>query len=132
MNTRIKNLVNDLAEARKNWDNDILNPNTHPLYKNITYYIAAQHADKVHTVDDIMAIYDNMTINAEIIDQDNIGEYEPETLARMIRERGSSKTVNQLRKDIANNYIYLFCYYLPGRAYAIDCLIKLEANYNRF
>ena len=96
------------------------------IYLNITYHLASKYfiCDSVRklSVEDLEYIYDNLYINNELIDIDNVEEYD-------LNKLGISAKNQELIK--AGKKCLLLNYYKINESRPTDCRIWLDAIYDR-
>lgn len=85
----IKNTLKEWAQNSHRNDKETLNV-CYFLIKNYHYAKSIKNIDET----DLMILYDNLTINNEIITSDNIDEYDTEKLGL------STKTINKIKKGV--------------------------------
>lgn len=126
----LKNYFKKFIEERKNWDN-CLKPDSYylsisyMLIKN-KYYNISKSGDPVY---DIMVVYDNLIVNNELINHDNISDYDFETLSRI--EKKFNRKNGTIKKLIQEGYHVLLNYY-NNKNCLIDCFIIINPNYLYF
>lgn len=119
-----KKLIIEFAEQRKDYNNCF---KSDLYFLNIAYMLIKNRlAGTPRDTDDIAIIYDNLVINCEIIDADNITEYERATVEKL-----TGKRYDRALNEIKAGYSYLLNYYdINGDMH--ETKIKLKNDYNIF
>ena len=96
------------------------------FYLNITYYLASKYfiCDSVRklSTEDLEYVYDNLYINNELIDIDNVEEYN-------LNKLGISAKNQQALKE--GKKVLLLNYYKLGASWPTECKIWLDPIYDR-
>lgn len=119
LKNKIINFKKERIDQGYKIDNDILN---------ITYWVAKNYCPKIDQ-DDICIIYDNLDINSQIIDPDNIDDYDSKTIVRL-----TSHKVDYIKSQLKKGYFYLLdFYYVDNRGYGIhkdNVCLKFKYGYD--
>ena len=119
--TKLETLALALAKERYNFFG--YSKDTIDYYVSITYYLfknryVCQNTRNI-TLDDMLLIFDNLTINNEIIDQDNYMEYDLDKLG--ISKSYQTQIING-NKDLLLNY-----YDINDNLH--ECRLYLQSDY---
>lgn len=96
------------------------------IYLNILYFLASHYmlgktTTKI-TLEDLEYVYDNLTINNELVDVDNFEEYD---LDKLRVSKKNQEAIKEGKKCLLLNY------YRIDETYYTDCKIFLDAIYDR-
>lgn len=117
-NKKLIELIHQLRNEHNRTDQTLLN---------ITYFLIKNYkaCDSLKNLDvsDLMIVYDNLEYNNELLNIDNIDEYDTETLYNI----GLS---NRQIKQIATGQKILLLNYYTIKGQLKNCKICLDPNYN--
>lgn len=95
---------------------------------NLTYWVAVNRCDKtLSDVNDLIIIFDNLFINSEIIDNDNVNEYEDYIQSK------TRYTFEHIKEQVKSGYFYLLDFYYISCGtwqHAEKQFLKFTSGYN--
>lgn len=120
MKKQVKRIMKEFCESRKDCRNYLQLDKT---YLNICYYLINSYKVKCVDAWDFGCLYDNLIINNEIIDLQNVNEYDANTLEKLAHLKYET-----IKERLNNNKILLLNYY--NKNDLIYCKMWFDLNVN--